>query len=62
MMKAADSGHADDLGIYGRTILGPAAIRRVAEGGVDPLAVVVVDVFAEKALEVPLVQHDHMIE
>jgi hypothetical protein len=50
MMKAADSGHADDLGIYGRTILGPAAIRRVAEGGVDPLAVVVVDVFVEEAL------------
>jgi len=29
---------------------------------VDPIRVVVLDVFAEKTLEVLLVQHDHVIE
>jgi hypothetical protein len=43
-------------------MLGGSAHRRILQLGVDSVSVVVVNVFAEKASKVVLVQDDHVIE
>ena len=43
-------------------MLGGTARRRILQLGVDAVCVVVVNVFAEKASKVVLVQDDHVIE
>jgi len=46
----------------GRSFLRTSTGRRVAKAGVDTLLVAVVNVFMQKAAQVPLVDHDHVIE
>jgi hypothetical protein len=60
--KSADSRQSDDLGIRGLSSLRDAPRGRVLEEGVDSVFVAVVDVLTEKALEVPLVDHDHVVQ
>ncbi len=62
MMKATDSRQSNDLGLRRWSMLGGAAHRRILQLGVDTVCVVVVDVFADKALQVLLVQDDHVVE
>jgi hypothetical protein len=62
MMKATDSRQSNDLGLRRGSALGGSAHRRILEFGVNPVCVVVVDVFPEKASKMVLVQDDHVIE
>jgi hypothetical protein len=43
-------------------MLGGSAYRGILQFGVDAVVVVVIDIFAEKASKVVLVQVDHVIE
>ncbi len=43
-------------------MLGGSAHRRILQLRVDPISVVVLDVFSQETLEVLLVQDDHVIE
>ena len=60
MMQAAESCLRDHTTTMRRT--DSACWRFLAQPQVRGVLVVVADVFAEKALQVPLVEHDHMIE
>ena len=62
MVQASDPRQTDDIGIRGRSILGPPAIRRVAKAGVHSFVVVVVDILAKESPQVLLVDHNHVIE
>ena len=62
VMKATDSGQSDDLGLWRRSVLGGAPHRGIPKLCVDPVGVVVFDVFAEQASKVVLVHDDHVIE
>jgi len=62
MMKATDSRQSNDLGLRRWSMLGGSANRRILQLGVDSVGIVVVDVFAEEASKVVLVQDDHVIE
>ena len=62
MMKAPDSRQSNDLGLRRRSMLGGSAYRGIMQFGVDADVVVVIDIFAEKASKVVLVQDDHVIE
>jgi len=62
MMEATDSGQSDDMGLRRRSMLGRSPHWGILQLAVDSVGVVVLDGFAEKALEVLLVQHDHVIE
>jgi hypothetical protein len=62
MMKAADSRLSNDLGIRRRSVLGGSAHRRILQLGVDSVFVVIIDVFAQQVMQVPLVHNDHVIE
>ena len=43
-------------------MLGRSAYRGILQFGVDPVGIVIVDVFSEKAPKVVLIQDDHVIE
>ena len=62
MMKAANSGQSNDLGLGGRSVLGWPIHRGIPQPRVDSVGVVVVDILAEKTPQVLLVQNDHVIE
>ena len=62
MMKAANSRQSDNMRKCRRSFLRTATDRRVEDSGVDSLLVIVVNVFVQKAAQVPLVDHDHVIE
>ncbi len=61
-MKATDSRKSDDTSVFGWPDLCGMSVRRVAQTRVDSVLVVVVDVVAKKTSQVPLVDHDHVIQ
>ena len=61
-MKATDSRKSDDTSVFRWPDLCGTSVRRVAQTSVDSVLVVVVDVVAKKTSQVPLVDHDHVIQ
>jgi len=62
MMKATDAGQSNNLGLRRRSVLGGPPDRRISQASVDSVFVVVIDVFAQQAMQVPLIQDDHVIQ
>ena len=62
MMKAANAGQPDNLGLRRRGVLGGSPDREMPKPSVDSVGVVVIDVFAQQAMQMPFVHDDHMIE
>ena len=62
MMKATDAGQPDNSGLRRRAVLGASPDRGIPKPSVDSIFVVVVDVFAQQASKVVLVQNDYVIE
>jgi hypothetical protein len=62
MMKAANAGQPDNLGLRRRGVLGGSPDREIPKPSVDSVGVVVIDVFAQQAMQMPFVHDDHMIE
>ena len=62
MMKATDAGQPDNLGLRRRAVFGGSPDRRIPKPSVDSVFVVIVDVFAQQVMQVPLVHNDHVIE
>ncbi len=62
MMKATNAGQSNNFGLRRQAVLGGSAHRRISELRVDSIDIVIVDVFAEKTVEVLLVQNDHVIQ
>ncbi len=61
-MQAADSRQSDDTSVLGWPDLHWTSVRRVAQTSVDSVLIVVVDVLAQESPQVPLVDHDHVIQ
>lgn len=62
VVKPSDPARADNPGTVRRSDLGVSAFRGIADRGVDPLRVVVLDVLPDKTSQVLLVQNEHVIE
>ena len=62
MMKAANAGQSNNLGLRRRAVLGRSPDRRIPKLSVDSIFVVIVDIFVQQAMQVPLIQDDHVIQ
>jgi hypothetical protein len=58
----ADSGQSNDLDLVRWSVLSSPTHGRISQASVDSVFVVVVDVFAQQVMQVPLVHDDHVIE
>lgn len=58
----ANAGQPDNLGLRRRAVLGGSPDRGISKPGVNSVFVVVVDVFTQQAMQVPLIQDDHVIQ
>ncbi len=61
-MKATDAGQPDNLGLWRRAGLGGSPNRGIPKLSVDSIFVVVVDVFAQQAMQMLFVHDDHVIQ
>jgi len=62
MMEAAEPGQSDDLGTFaGLRLDEPAGGRLFPKAVMGPVLVVIGEVFLEDALQMPLIQDDHVI-
>ena len=50
MMESADAGQSNDSGLRRWPVFGRSTFRGIVELGVDSIGIIVVDVFAEKAV------------
>jgi len=62
MVKAADSGKPDNLGVRRWSIFSRPTCWRVSQTSVNSVGVVVVDIFAQQTMQVPFVHYDHVIQ
>ena len=61
-MKAADTWKPGEFGIERRPSLDGSAVWRILDARVDPIRVVVANVFSAKPTQVLLIECDHMID
>ena len=62
MVKTAHTRQAYDLGVRRRPMLRRPTRWGISELGVDPIGVVVGNVFAEQLPQMRFIEHDHMIQ
>ncbi len=61
-METTNAGQPDNLGFRRRAGLAWPTHGRISQASVDSVGVVVVDVITQQAMQVPLIQDDHVIE
>ncbi len=62
MVKSAHARKSNDPGPIGRSRVGDSTVWRIVNRRVDALGVVVGDVIAEQTVQMPLIEHDHVVQ